>query len=151
MDSSSSSSEEESDQQDTYAERLAKSPKIAQSTVRCAVCEGHHPTERCGILAKMEPDGKVRKLAEKKLCFQCLEPGHSARRCQREKPFCIMCHKSHQTILHGRTYPTSSPKLSADNNDRRGNRNGNPANTTTTPGDGAGESSNPTNSETPSL
>ena len=158
LSSSSSSSSEESDEQDTYAERLVENPKITQSTIRCAVCEGHHLTERCGVLAKMEPDGKVKKLAEKKLCFQCLAPGHGARDCRREKPFCIICHKPHQTILHGRTYPNSTPRASENarslrqvDDEQRRDHGQQPTNTATTLSDDAGNLPNPTDTETQSL
>ena len=160
LDSSSSSTESEQ-QQRTYAERLANSPKKTQNTTRCAVCEGYHATERCGILAKMDPDGKVKKLSEKKLCFSCLAPGHSARVCQSEKPFCIVCHKSHQTILHGRTYPTPAPRLSANARPFKPNNNNNndqtkrqiqpPTNKAATPNVGTGSAPAPTQTDTPAL
>ena len=96
----------------TYADRVASSPPMQQSTERCGVCESIHATENCATLARMDPDEKVKKLQEKKLCFHCLQAGHEARSCT-VKVRCVVCHKAHNSILHGRTFPTPAPRLSA--------------------------------------
>ena len=92
----------------TYADRVA----IQHSTERCGVCESIHATENCATLAKMDPDAKVKKLQEKKLCFHCLQARHEARSCT-AKVRCVVCHKAHNSILHGRSFPTPAPRLSA--------------------------------------
>ena len=71
----------------------------------CGVCGENHATVDCDVLASLEPDQKVARLREKRLCFECLESGHTARTCDREKPVCCICHGSHHTILHGRSPP----------------------------------------------
>ena len=97
----------------TYAEKLAKSPPMQQSTSRCGVCSSIHNTVDCAALAKLDPDAKVKKLREKGLCFHCLSDGHEARQCGAPKPRCLICHRNHHTILHGRSFPTPAPRLSA--------------------------------------
>ena len=90
----------------SYAQRVAASPPLKQSTTRCGVCNSFHETAECATLAHLEPDAKVEKLKEKKLCFHCLQSGHEARQCDRKRPRCVVCHKAHHTVLHGRTYPS---------------------------------------------
>ena len=97
----------------SYAETVAKSPPMQQPTSRCGVCTSFHETVDCAALAKLEPDAKVKKLKEKGLCFHCLSSGHEARQCTAQKPRCIICHRNHHSILHGRSFPTPAPRLSA--------------------------------------
>ena len=98
---------------ETYAEKVAKSPPLKQSTVRCGVCDSFHTTIECATLARLDPDSKVKKLKEKGLCFHCLQQGHEARTCESPRPRCLVCQKPHNTILHGRSFPTPAPRLSA--------------------------------------
>ena len=102
----------EKGQQASYAQRVATSPPLRQSTTRCGICNSFHETAECATLAHMEPDAKVEKLKEKKLCFHCLQSGHEARQCDRKRPRCVVCHKAHHTVLHGRTYPSPAPRQS---------------------------------------
>ena len=88
----------------SFADKVANSPAQQQPTIRCAVCDSFHETEKCNILAALLPDQKVVKLREKGLCMHCLKHGHIARDCT-EVPSCLQCHQRHHTILHGRTPP----------------------------------------------
>ena len=88
----------------SFADKVANSPPQPQSTIKCAVCDSFHETEKCNVLAALLPDQKVAKLREKGLCMHCLKHGHIARDCT-EVPSCIQCHARHHTILHGRTPP----------------------------------------------
>ena len=76
----------------------------ASSTERCNVCNDRHATEECHLLLALEVDDRVQKLASHRLCFHCLNVGHSAKGCE-NRPICKICNKQHATILHGRTYP----------------------------------------------
>ena len=96
----------------TYAKRVAKSPPLKQPSTRCGVCDSFHATADCATLAKMDPDTKVKKLKEKNLCYHCLGPGHEARSCTAPRPRCLVCHKPHNTILHGRSFPVPAQRLS---------------------------------------
>ena len=100
---------------ESYASKLVNSPPQIQSTTRCHVCEGYHATVECAILAKLDVESKVKKLSSKGLCFHCLTPGHRASACPSKSSVrCMICHKPHNTILHGRTMPTPAPRLSAN-------------------------------------
>ena len=105
----------------SYANVLSHSPPMQQSTIRCGICESFHNTVDCATLARIDADAKVKKLQEKRLCFHCLQHGHDAKLCpQKSSTKCIICHKAHHTILHGRTYPTpvsQSTPLSMTPND----------------------------------
>ena len=97
----------------SYAERLINSPPMKQSTTRCGVCESYHATVECAALAKLHPDEKVKKLREHQLCFHCLQRGHEAKSCPADKPRCVVCHRPHNSILHGRSFPSAVPHFSA--------------------------------------
>ena len=115
----------------TYAERVAKSPPLKQPSTRCGICDSYHATADCATLAKMDPDAKVKKLKEKNLCYHCLGPGHEARSCTAPRPRCLVCHKPHNTILHGRSFPVPAQRLSTRAAPFTPN-NQNPSTTTTT-------------------
>ena len=105
--------EPEMSRSQTYAERVANSPPMKQTTTRCGVCESYHETVDCATFAKMDADTKVKKLKEKNLCFHCLHGGHEARTCPEPRPKCLVCHKPHHTVLHGRSFPVPAQRLSA--------------------------------------
>ena len=109
----SKAAEPEMPRSQTYAERVANSPPMKQSTMRCGICESYHDTVDCATFAKMDADAKVKKLREKNLCFHCLQTGHEARTCPEPRPKCLVCHKPHHTVLHGRSFPVPAQRLSA--------------------------------------
>ena len=79
----------------------------ASLTECCNVCNDNHATEECHQLLVLDVDDRVQKLASRRLCFHCLNVGHSAKGCA-NRPTCQICNKQHATILHGRTYPKKS-------------------------------------------
>ena len=97
---------------ESYAERLCNSPPIKQQ--RCNVCDGYHFTLECAILARLEPNGKVAKMRECRLCLNCGERNHLARNCPSAPAKCLSCHRNHLTILHGRTFPPSGQRLNVN-------------------------------------
>ena len=87
----------------SYEDALTNGKQKMQSTDRCNVCSGMHPTEECHQLLELEVDARVQKIMSRRLCFHCLAPGHNAKGCA-NRPTCQTCKKRHATILHGRTY-----------------------------------------------
>ena len=98
---------------ESYARSVTKSPPLPQPTERCIVCEGYHATVACATLAKLDADSKRKRLMDKRACLSCFQPNsHIAKNCPTPAK-CIICHRSHHTILHGCTYPQAAPRLSA--------------------------------------
>ena len=60
---------------------LTSGEQRQQLTERCNVCSGTHATEECYQLLALEVDDRVRKLASHRLCFHCVNVGHSAKGC----------------------------------------------------------------------
>ena len=132
----------EASRNESYAGRVTKSPPLPQPTTRCAVCQGYHATVDCAMLAKLEADAKVKKLKDCSCCLSCINPGHIVKSCPFPLSRCQVCHGTHHTILHGRTYQ-SNPRLSPDaqtfepaagNNNNNRNRGGRPNNNNATQG-----------------
>ena len=67
---------------------------------RCPCCdeEGHMPISCPLMISKTLPD-RLRLVAEKRLCFGCLHPGHQLASCK-YKTKCKSCHRSHHDLLH---------------------------------------------------
>ena len=87
----------------TFKEQLVNSPQQQQPTDICSVCGGRHHSQTCNVLEAIPvADDRVKKLAEKRLCFHCFGQAHSARDCK-DKPTCGKCGQKHATLLHERT------------------------------------------------
>ena len=87
----------------TYKEQLVDSPPKPQPTDVCNICGGRHHSHVCHVLEAIpEANDRVKKLAEKRLCFHCFCVGHSAKGCK-DKPTCAKCQKKHATLLHDRS------------------------------------------------
>ena len=88
----------------TFKEQLVNAPTQPQPTDVCNICGGRHNSHICNVLEVMTTaEDRVKKLAEKHLCFHCFKPGHSARDCK-EKPTCEKCSRKHATLLHDRQF-----------------------------------------------
>ena len=94
----------------TYANQLANSPPVQQSTERCNICGSIHATEDCLLLVNSDVEARLQLLSNKGLCFHCFEPNHQAKGCAKKALIsCAICKKRHSTLLHDRRY-VSSPK-----------------------------------------
>ena len=77
---------------------------------RCNVCNDAHATQSCPNLIKQDIEGKMKILSEKRLCFHCFGPNHSAKFC-RDRPQCGCCGRVHATILHDRIHLPSKASV----------------------------------------
>ena len=88
----------------TFRKQHVISPEQSQPRDICNICEGRHHSHVCNILEAIPgAEDRVRKLAEKRLCFHCFGKSHSAKLCK-EKPTCAICNKTHATLLHDRQF-----------------------------------------------
>lgn len=67
--------------------------------IKCNVCEKDHPTFRCDVLNNQSVKERRITIKDKLLCFNCLQPKHSAANCL-NKNTCRECQMKHHTILH---------------------------------------------------
>ena len=94
----------------TYADATRDSPAKPQPSVSCRVCASTgHDTVNCPHLNAMPMDQKSEKIKEFKLCFGCLMPNHTQRRCQ-NPPTCGKCGKVGHNILFCGRKPTPSTR-----------------------------------------
>ena len=79
---------------------FAASTQPRQST--CAVCQGQHKVWQCMSFKAATPKKRWWLAKEHRLCYRCLEAGHSGQSCSWGRPCQISgCTKSHHRLLHG--------------------------------------------------
>lgn len=67
--------------------------------IKCIVCGECHYISRCPSFAAETVTARRQHAREKRLCFNCLQPNHSADSCP-SKHRCHSCHRQHHTLLH---------------------------------------------------
>ena len=103
---------------------MKNSPKKTQQPLiekpKCSNCPSlqNHDTKYCHKLINMDEEKIDEKMKELGLCFNCAEPGHTARNCKKEKPVCAKCGNNHLTIFHKRN--AKRQKIARENAARRG-------------------------------
>ena len=71
------------------------------SISKCKLCHAPHYLNQCKDFRKLTVPERLKFVKENKLCYSCLETGHSAERCNREHPCRKQgCDKQHTTLLH---------------------------------------------------
>ncbi|KAI3351064.1 hypothetical protein L3Q82_005631 [Scortum barcoo] len=66
----------------------------------CTLCQDNrHQLHACPKFTKMSLVERRNYVKDKKLCYGCLKPGHSAKDC-RHRHFCETCKGKHPTVLH---------------------------------------------------
>ena len=69
----------------------------------CPLCKGDHSLASCKKFAELEPDQRVEKAKELRVCFRCLYP-HSRRQCRKPEGCAAKdpdCKYDHHSLLHG--------------------------------------------------
>lgn len=90
--------------------KLAAHATTEKRIPRCVACNADHYVSKCGAFEKMPHKEKLSIVQSKRLCNNCLYPGHIAKNCQSQMN-CRACGKRHHTWLHpGHESPKSSPK-----------------------------------------
>ncbi|XP_050555461.1 uncharacterized protein LOC126911595 [Spodoptera frugiperda] len=84
----------------------------ATKTRTCILCKDNHTLCHCKNFTQMEPTERCDYVKKYQLCFNCLAPGHSARKC-RLNMSCRICHKRHHSLVH--QYANTSTTNQSDN------------------------------------
>ena len=81
----------------------------------CSVCKGQHALWNCAVLKEKNATQRAKQVAEKKLCFACLQSNHSFRNCRKARK-CPKpdCESTHNVLLHGaeKIFPPKDTKSS---------------------------------------
>lgn len=95
---------------------VSTTPTVTKSR-SCLICKDNHTLCHCKEFTKMEPTERCEYVKKHQLCFNCLAPGHSARKC-RLNMSCRICHKRHHSLVHQhvQTSNTSQPDNKQDKN-----------------------------------
>ena len=103
------------DARPSYADATRESPPKQQHSASCKACgsEGHD-TVKCPNLINLSYDEKSAHIRQRKICYGCLLPGHTQRRCS-EPPTCGKCGKlGHNELFCGwRPQPAASAPAEA--------------------------------------
>lgn len=87
--------------------------EAANKNRSCLLCNDTHTLSHCKGFTKMEPTERSQFVRDKKLCYNCLAPRHSAKKC-RLQMLCRVCHKRHHTLLHQSGNLTSDTSKQVD-------------------------------------
>lgn len=79
----------------------------------CVMCTENHTLCHCKKFIEMKQEERTEYVKNKRLCFNCLVPGHSVKRC-RLPVSCQKCHRRHHSLLHEtkNTEPATTPSTS---------------------------------------
>ncbi|XP_037049617.1 uncharacterized protein LOC119083910 [Bradysia coprophila] len=81
------------------------SPNIFNANKKCD-CKEPHYISKCPVFAALNLKGKVEKLRNWKMCWNCLVKGHEIRDCK-QKNSCTKCNRKHHTLMHSEKMATS--------------------------------------------
>lgn len=87
----------------TAADTVSQRSDQGKVKTPCILCQDKHQLHACPRLTEMSLAERRNYIKEKKLCYGCLKPGHSAREC-RHRHFCDNCKGKHPTVLHDYNY-----------------------------------------------
>ena len=71
------------------------------ATVKCSICNGDHKITKCHEFAEKSCEERMEAAKIKRLCFNCLKPGHLAQNCNSDERCEVNgCGRKHATLLH---------------------------------------------------
>lgn len=79
--------------------RVVNLARREETTRVCVQCSKQHHITACTSFAEMTSDDKMKVAMQKKLCLNCLSPGHFASKCF-SKNRCSTCRRRHHSLLH---------------------------------------------------
>lgn len=71
---------------------------LATRELKCSFCEGAHANYNCDKLIKMTQSERWAEIRSKRVCSNCLRPGHFKTQCKSSG--CKQCKGKHNTMLH---------------------------------------------------
>ncbi|XP_072171548.1 uncharacterized protein [Diadema setosum] len=78
-----------------------KATSMTQQPKKCIKCKQEHTLFGCDKFKAMTPEQRFEFAKDNKLCFNCLQPGHSSRYCRLNRRCSVTgCHRKHTKFLH---------------------------------------------------
>ena len=90
-------------------------PKDTSYKTKCTFCSGKHFIAECTTFKAKQVDERCAFVKDNNLCFNCLIPYHSARKCHRDSK-CTKCEFKHHWLCHRENF---QPERRANDNDAR--------------------------------
>lgn len=96
----------------THGEAIPPKTPNEKPKVKCLLCPSNHRLSHCDKFRKQSLDERHKLVDQRKLCSNCLNPGHFVRECPKES-FCRVqgCTGKHSTFLHPRNATVASSAL----------------------------------------
>ncbi|KAJ8981434.1 hypothetical protein NQ317_015636, partial [Molorchus minor] len=73
----------------------------------CYYCKADHAIYHCDNFLKLDVNSRFKEINKRKLCHNCLHPGHAAHQCKRSG--CRKCKRKHNSVLHHDTREHNPP------------------------------------------
>ena len=90
--------------------------RVQSYSVSCSDrCNEKHKLHLCPEFKRMQLKDRLNLAKSKRVCFNCLQPGHSANECS-SKFTCRECMMKHHTLLHRPKSPLTSSQVVSVNN-----------------------------------
>ena len=81
------------------------------NVIICPACSDNHRAVFCDKFKKLSIEERRALVSQKRLCFNCLLPGHSSKQCFSSG--CKECNKKHSSLLHTRQAAKHQTKMNA--------------------------------------
>lgn len=86
----------------------ARLKSSVHKVIKCAICDlEQHKTYQCPVLLKLDLNGRIRKIRDKKLCENCLRPNCHPDRCTLRSCINPGCDKKHNRLVCEITFQPS--------------------------------------------
>ncbi|KAL1461166.1 hypothetical protein WDU94_013092 [Cyamophila willieti] len=81
--------------------RKVRSRSARYEKLKCFDCEtNNHSVENCEMFLNLSNDDRISFAMANKICFACLNPGHSRFSCPHKNDTCVKCSSRHHVMLH---------------------------------------------------
>ncbi|KAG5875902.1 hypothetical protein JTB14_017351 [Gonioctena quinquepunctata] len=80
---------------------------VSVNRPKCYFCKGEHIIYYCGELLKLSIPSRITEIKNKKLCINCLRPGHFAPNCTYSR--CKQCNRKHNSLVHIENNENNNP------------------------------------------
>ena len=75
-------------------------PGQRQDVLECTMCKGDHHLAKCQSFVDKSINEKKQFIVDNRLCYNCLQSGHTVRDCRSRRYTAINCGRKHHTLIH---------------------------------------------------
>ena len=85
----------------TFVSNITQSNRIERPNKPCKACQGDHFILKCQTFKDMTISERLTLVREKRICMNCLKPGHKNTECWADRRFPIeTCEERHNVYFH---------------------------------------------------